>query len=393
MAGLPDYTNNPIQSGNYGQNGDKSMEVALASKMQLVLDQPMTDVDSGLTNRDFEGDFFKIGDSVAIVKPDVNSLTIAFGEIGSDYTTGAITTTPLGKPLVDDTTAGVYYQDKDARLIPQNVSFEKNVLTINKYTKYAFYLSDVTKAEGKWNYESGNLDLVAQELRKRHNLETCQLIVDHNGNTTAVNEVGAIPSIASGTITTTSTSTTTATTSTALDPIVVADGDELYEKVIVPMYAQLYDAGAITADGQITYGSNAQQGKATYGKVYMPTKAYTTLLVSKYLQDRSTVAADEKVETGKLKTIMGLDVAVEPSLNPNAKRHITLEDGAGSDVFVIIAGTRNLVTKAGKVLPPERFRSHKFFADEFHGMEIYGKKVVEPKAACIAFVKIQPKNA
>ena len=383
MAGLPEFANNPVQSGNYGQAGDKSMEVALASKMQLILDQPMTDVDSGLTNRDFEGDFFKIGDSVAIVKPDISTLTICFGEIGG--TGASASTTPVsGKPG---------YNNKDARLIPGNVQFEKNVLTIDKFTKYAFYISDLTEAEGKWNYESGNLDAVAQEIRKRHNLETCQLIVDHNANTAAVTEVGAIPSVASGTVTTTATSTTTATTSTALDPVVVANGDELYEKVILPMYAQLYDAGAITADGQITYGSNAQEGKATYGKIYMPTKAYTTLLISKYLQDRSTVAADEKVKTGELKMVMGLDVAVEPSLNPNAKRHITLADGADSDVFVIIAGTKNLVTKAGKVLPPEKFRSHKFFADEYHGMEIYGKKVVEPKAACIAFVKIQPKNA
>lgn len=380
MAGLPEFANNPVQSGNYGQAGDKSMEVALASKMQLILDQPMTDVDTGLTNRDFEGDFFKIGDTVAIVKPDVSSLTIAFGEIGGTGAS-AVTTPVSGKPG---------YSNKDARLIPSNVSFEKNLLTINKFTKYAFYISDLTEAEGKWNYESGNLDAVAQEIRKRHNLETCQLIVDHNSNTTATTEVGVIPSVASGSVTTTSTSTTTSTTSTALDPIVVKNGDELYEKVIVPMYAQLYDAGAITADGQISYGSNAQQGKQDFGKIYMPTKAYTTLLVSKYLQDRSTVAADEKVKTGQLKMVMGLDVAVEPSLNPNAKRHITLADGADSDTFVIIAGTRNLVTKAGKVLPPEKFRSHDFFADEYHGMEIYGKKVIEPKAGCIAFVKIDP---
>lgn len=392
MAGLPEYSDNPVHAPNYGTQGDQSMEVALSTKMQLILDQPMADVDSGLTNRDFENDFFKIGDTVAIVKPDVNSLTIEFGKanggigpvFGSIGDGTAEVTTPGGKPG---------YSNSDARLLPGNVRFEKNLMTIDKFTKYAFYVSDITKAEGKWNYESGNLDAVAQEIRKRHNLETCQLVVDHNGQAAAVADVGAIPTVASGTVVTTATSTTTNTTSTALDPIVVKNGDELYEKVIVPMYAQLYDAGAITADGQITYGSNSQQSKATYGKIFMPTKAYTTLLLSKYLEDRSTVAADEKVATGKMKMLMGLDVAVEPSLNPNAKRHITLPAAADSNVFVIIAGTRNLVTKAGKVLPPEKFRSHKFFADEYHGMEIYGKKVVEPSAACIAFVKIDPNKA
>lgn len=363
MAGLPNYSDNPIVSGNMGQAGDKSMEVALATKMQLILDQPMADVDTGLTNRDFEGDFFKIGDSVAIVKPDIDSLTIEFGTINEQASPG--------KPLLDASAAGIAanrYHNKDARLIPGNVEFEKSIMTIDKYTKYAFYISDFTEAEGKWNYESGNLDAVAQEIRKRHNLETVQLVVDQ-----AQAASGAIPTVAS---------------STPAAPIEVANGDELYEKVIVPMFATLYDAGAITADGQITYGSNSQEGKSTYGKLYLPTGAYTTLLVSKYLQDRSTVAADEKVATGKLKTVMGLDVAIEPSLNPSAKRHITLPEGTDAGVFAIVAGTRNLVTKAGKVLPPDKFRSHKFFADEYHGVEIYGKKVVEPNAGVVAFVKV-----
>lgn len=371
MAGLPDYSDNPITSGNAGQSGDKSMEVALASKMQLILDQPMADVDSGLTNRDFEGDFFKIGDTVALVKPDISSLAIEFGEIATKNTAN-----PQGKPIVGGAGADAasHYSNKDARLIPTNIEFEKNVLTIDRYAKYAFYVSDFTEAEGKWNYESGNLDAVAQEMRKRHNLETVQMIIDNTSDASA--PFGQI---------------TTVDSSTVDSPITVANGDDVYEKVIVPIFAQLYDAGAITADGQITYGSNAQEGKSTYGCVYVPTKLYTMLLTSKYLQDRSTVAADEKVKTGKVKTIMGLDISIEPSLNPEATRHINLEDDEGTavdDVLVVIAGTRNLVTKAGKVLPPERLRSLKFFADEFHGCELYTKQVVEPKAGAVAFVKL-----
>ena len=362
MAGLPNYSDNPVQSGNIGQAGDKSMEVALATKMQLILDQPMTDVDSGLTNRDFEGDFFKIGDSVALVKPDISSLAIEFGVINTPATPG--------KPVIDASGAHIAantYHNKDARLVPTNVQFEKTVMTINKYTKYAFFISDLTEVEGKWNYESGNLDAVSQEIRKRHNLETVQMVAD---------------AAAAGTINTLGSSITA--------PIEVANGDELYEKVIVPIFARLYDKGAITADGQITYGSNAQQGKSTYGQLFVPTAAYTTLLLSKYLQDRSTVAADEKVATGKVKTIMNLDISIEPSLNPTADRHVTLlnEGEEVTDVVCIVAGTRNLITKAGKVLPPEKFRSHQFFADEYHGMEIYGKEIVEPKAGVCVFVKL-----
>ena len=246
-------------------------------------------------------------------------------------------------------------------MIPGNVAFEKSILTIDKYAKYAFYISDFTKAEGKWNYESGNMDLVAQEMRKKHNLETIQMIVDNAESSADAKEkvetLGSSPTA----------------------PITVANGTELYEKVIVK--------GAITADGQVTYGSNPQQGKQTRGQIFVPTDLYTALLTSKYLQDRSTVGADEKVETGKVKTVMGLDISIEPSLNPDADRHIILSDPA-EGVLCVVAGTKNLITKAGKVLPPDHFRSHKFFAEEYHGVEIYGKKIVEPKAGVCVFVKI-----
>lgn len=367
MAGLPDYESNPVQSENMGQTGDKSMEVALATKMQLILDQPMADVDAGLTNRDFEGDFFKIGDSVALVKPDVSSLAIEFGTVGKGGIVGGTINTQVTPGKGPDGSTG--YANKDARLIPGNVSFEKSILTIDKYAKYAFYISDFTKVEGKWNYESGNLDLVAQEMRKKHNLETIQMIVDNAQS--SVEPKAKVETLGSSPTT----------------PITVANGTELYEKVIVKLFGKLYDKGAITADGQVTYGSNSQQGKQTHGQIFVPTDLYTALLTSKYLQDRSTVGADEKVETGKVKTVMGLDISIEPSLNPDADRHITLS-GSNEGVLCIVAGTKNLITKAGKVLPPDHFRSHKFFAEEYHGVEIYGKKIVEPKAGVCVFVKI-----
>lgn len=363
MAGEP----NPIQSGNFGQQGDKSMEVALATKMQLILDQPMTDVSTGLVNRDFEGEFFKIGDTVAIIKPDISSLNIKFGSINGETGTAG-----RGGQAGYDGVSG--YETKDARLRPSNVTFSKRTMTIDKFTKYAFIISDLTEVEGKWNYESGNLDAVAQEIRKGHNLETLVTVLSDN----------QVPKIGTG-------------TASNPEQLVLSGrklGDAIYEDVIVPMYAQLYDAGAITADGQVTYGSNAQQGKATNACLYVPTKVYTELLISHYLQDRATVAADEKVASGKVKTIMGLDIMIEPSLDAAAERSVKGNDriagvaGLAEDALCIVAGTRNLVTRAGKVLPPDKFRSHKYFADEYHGMEIYHEEVVEPKAGVVAFIKL-----
>lgn len=365
MAGEP----NPIQSGNLGQQGDKSMEVALATKMQLILDQPMTDVSTGLVNRDFEGDFFKIGDTVAIVKPNISSLNIQFGSINGETGTNG-----RGGQAGYDGASG--YNSKDARLRPTNVSFSKRTMTIDKFTKYAFIISDLTEVEGKWNYESGNLDAVAQEIRKRHNRETLVTILN-SANVATPLEQRIKPVLG-----------------TAAAPAAVADGDDIYERVVVPMFAQLYNAGAITADGQVTYGSNSTQSKATHACLYVPTQVYTALLLSHYLQDRATVAADEKVESGRVKTIMGFDIMIEPSLdsNPlNAERNVGGDDGVtglAENTLCIVAGTRNLVTRAGKVLPPDKFRSHKYFADEYHGMEIYHEEVIEPKAGTVAFITL-----
>lgn len=319
--------------------GDQSMEIALATKMQLVLDQPMSDITTKLVNKDFEGDFFKIGDTVSIVKPDIDSITVKLGKLGGGTAT-----------------------DKDNRLTATEVGFEKTTMTIDSYAKYAFIISDITKAEGKWNYESGNLDLAAYKIRRAHNLEVCQLLLDE----AVANRV-------------------------ELKQVTIANGDELYEKVLLDMHTELYDAGAITADGQVTYGSNPQEGKSTAGAIFMPKGAYNMFLTSKYFTDRSTQAADDKVATGNIAKVLGLEVNVEPALAPVAAadgKHVVKADTAGTQ-FVIIAGTRNAVTRAGKVLPPDSFRSHTRFGTEFHGLEIYGQKVATAQAVVVALVTVQ----
>lgn len=339
---------------NVGQ--DPSMEVALATKMQLVLDQPMSDISTKLVNKDFEGDFFKIGDTVSIVKPVPESIAVEIGELN-------------GNVLASNSdNVGEVGKQKDERLVATDASFTKTTLQIDKYAKYAFILSDITKAEGKWNYESGNLDLAAQQMRKMHNVLTAQAIVTDE----AIREQQVTEGLNLG---------------TPAVPIQLANADELYEKILVPMHSALYDRGAITADGQITYGSNPQEGKATKGAMFLPAKAYNCFLTSKYFTDRSTTAADDKVATANVAKVLGLEVNVEPALDPKAKRHVTVA-GIAEDTLIIVAGTSNCVTRANKVLTPDSFRSHTRFGTEFHGLEIFGEKVFTPEAAVVAYIKL-----
>lgn len=330
--------------GNDANNNpnNKSYERALAAKMQLVLDQPTSDITAKLCNNDFEGDFFKTGDTVTIVKPNIDSVEVEIGSL-----TGA------------DSGANL-----DRKLEASDLKFTSQYMTIDKTAKYAFLVSDVNEAEGKWNYESGGLDLAAQKTRRKLNMDMCDLIV----NDAAIQ------------------AQTASTLGTPTAPITVTT-DELYTKVIVPIYAQLFNEGAITADGSYTFGSNSQQSKQTSAGIFMPIEAYTQLLIGKYFTDRSTTAADDKVETANVKQILGMDVAVEPALSTASKRHVTV-NGLAEGAFMVVAGTKNTVTEARKVLPPEKQRSRERFADEYHGMTIFGRKVVSPESAVVAFVKI-----
>ena len=119
----------------------------------------------------------------------------------------------------------------------------------------------------------------------------------------------------------------------------------------------------------------------------MPMEAYTQLLIGKYFTSRSTTAADNKIETANIKQILGMDVAIEPALSPKSAEHVTVS-GLTDGAFMIVAGTKNTVTEAKKVLPPERQRSRDRFADEYHGMTIFGRKVISPESAVVAFVKL-----
>lgn len=364
---------------------DNSFGVQLAAKMQLILDQPMSDMMTGLVNQDYEGEFFKIGDTVQIVKPDIDSVNIRVGDLinPDQYSTAdpkRQTFTLDGEGLsnnpVDDP-ANYEHGVNDARLQVRDLTFEKNELKIDRVSKYAFAVSDFTDVMGKWNYESGGLELAAHKLRKAHNAEIAVTAADNADVASSQNADGL-----------------DAVLGTKAAPVAVANADDLYENIILPMFARLYDKGAITADGQVPFGSNPVEGKSIYGKIYMDTQLYTMLLKSKYFTDRSTEGADEKVKTGKVKTITGLDVAIEPSLRTvgtaaeAANGNRIFINGVAAGTHIIVAGTKNAITRAGKVLPPTSFKSHTRYATEYHGCELYGQKVFEPDALAVAYITV-----
>lgn len=335
-------------------NPDNSYGIKLATQLQLIVDQPMSDIMTKLVNRDFEGDFFKEGDTVQVAKPDPNSVAV---EVGVTRTGGNF----------------------DTKLSAEDIEFaDPLTLTINKSAKYAFLVSQVQKAEGKWTYDSLGLDIAGHNLRKGHNTEICQMLCDDAIASTGGTVAGHVYTLGTPTA-----------------PVTLSTVDDIYTKVALPMYTKLYANGAITASAKVPFGSNPAQKKYDTAGMFIPPVAMEQLLQSKYLTDRSTTQADDKVETATIGKLLGMEVALEPALDPANKDATSVVDnviditGAGAGVFMIVAGTRNCITKANKVLPPTSYESHTRFAMEYHGLEIYAQEIIEPKSAVVAFCKIE----
>lgn len=325
------------KDGTYADYG-----IALASRMDLVLKQPQADVTTFLTNEDFQGDFFDIGDTVKIVRPDPNSVTVTVGDKNSD------------RPAL------------------QELDFEAGVLKIDKSMKYAFQIQDIQDAEGRWNYESGAHDLAAQNMRIKHNINTLQMIVNNKN----VLKLG-----------------------TPAAPIEVTP-DTLYTNVLVPSYVKLRANGAISADGTYSFGSNSEVQHRTRAAIFMPQEGTQLMLTSKWVTDRPTADADDVLRTAGYKEVLGMSIEFEPALSTTADDHVqvlnsdghTLED-MPTGVFAIVIGTNNAVTRAGKVLEPEVMRDPDKFADNYYGLEIFGEKVASPNSVVVAFCKMAAQPA
>lgn len=330
----------PRQIGKDGTYADYG--IALATRMDSVLKQPQADVTTFLTNEDFQGDFFDIGDTVKIVRPDPNSVTVTVGDKNCD------------RPAL------------------QELDFEAGVLKIDKSMKYAFQICDIQDAEGRWNYESGAHDLAAQNMRIKHNINTLQMIVNNKN----VLKLG-----------------------TPAAPIEVTP-DTLYTNVLVPSYVKLRANGAISADGTYSFGSNSEVQHRTRAAIFMPQEGTQLMLTSKWVTDRPTADADDVLRTAGYKEVLGMSIEFEPALSTTADDHVqvlnadghTLED-MPQGVFAIVIGTNNAVTRAGKVLEPEVMRDKDKFADNYYGLEIFGEKVASPNSVVVAFCKMAAQPA
>ena len=308
--------------------------IALADMIQLELGRKCTDVMDQLVNNDFEGDFFRIGDTVQVVSINPNSIKVVQGD------------------------------KNDIRPTLDALEFGTNYMTIDKQQLYGFQIKDLERIEDRWNHESAAHALAARKMREATCLDVLNLIANNKN-------IRCLGTIAN-----------------PINLATVGGGDvgNGVFKLVNRMKAELKKVGAIDQGGQYTFGANKTVQLRGTASLFVPTSIYTELLSSQYV--RHDDVTEDVIRNGKYEKIGGFLLNEAPELEDDNVSDIHVDFVDGQSFGLIIMGTKNLVTRAGKVLPPEKLRDQVHFADNYYGREIYGEMVACPEAAIIAIVTI-----
>lgn len=308
--------------------------IALADMIQLELGRKCTDVMDQLVNDDFQGDFFRLGDTVQVVSIDPNSIKVVEGD------------------------------KNDLRPTLDKLAFGMNLMTIDKKREFAFQIKDLERIEDKWNHESAAHAIAARKMREANCLSVLNLIANNKN-------IRCLGTIAS-----------------PINLATVGGGDVGHGvfKLVNRMKAELKKIGAIDQGGQYTFGANKTVQLRGTASLFVPTSIYTELLSSQYV--RHDDVTEDVIREGKYEKIGSFLLNEAPELEDDGVSDVHVDFVEGQSYGLIIMGTKNLVTRAGKVLPPEKMRDYVHYADNYYGREIYGQMVACPEAAIIAIVAI-----
>lgn len=334
------------QDGTYGVDFAQQEAIALASKMQLELEVKSTDVLDQLVNKDFEGDFFNIGDTVKVVSIDPNSIKVFDGD------------------------------KNDMRPKLDHLAFGQNTMTIDRIKGTAFQIKDLDRLEDRWNHESAAHALAARQLRRFACLDVLNLITDitMTGTTITGTKVGLIGTFANPAVDLSDASLTPE-----------QKGNSIY-RLLNAMKQYLNTTGAVNGEAY-SYGTNPTVEYRGTASLFVPPSVHTALLNAQYV--RYDDVTEDVIKNGKYEKIAGLLLNSTPELDGTYATHVkALDIPTEGDFGIIILGTKNTVTRAGKVLPPEKMRDYTKFADNYYAREIYGRMIACPEACVMAIIKL-----
>ena len=311
--------------------------IALADMMQLELGRKTTDVLDQLTNTDFQGDFFRIGDTVQVVGVNPNSIKVVEGD------------------------------KDDLRPTLNRLAFTMNTMTIDKERKFGFQIKDLERIEDKWNHESAAHALAARKMREADARGVLELIATND----KIRVIGL---------------------NTPIDLATVGGGSVATGmfKLVNRMKSELKKVGALDQAGQYTFGANKTVPLRGTASLFLAPTLYRELLNSQVT--RVDDVMEDVIKDGKYEKYLGFLLNEAPELDPTEPTALAaltaIQPAAPSTtkVGLVIMGTKNAVTRANKVLPPEKMRDYVHFADNYYGREIYGQMVACADAVIVARV-------
>lgn len=359
--------------GVYGTNNFAPQEhTMLTDKLAIALGEKLADVQDQLVNNDYEKKFFEWGDTVKIVAIDPNSVKIEARNFKSAV-----------RPMLGD------------------IDFSMTTMTIDKSLAYGFKIDDLTKIEELWNRESAYTDIAARKMRETHNLLTLDLILSN----------ADIPSIGKDNMDSSAHTVVIPKnifTNENTDP--ASPANELF-RIVNAISMQLERTGATDRDGAYSFGSNGQAELRTNAGLFIAPELKLELLNKQYL--RVDDVTEGVIKEGKYEKFGGFILNQANELSTTSEKccpqlvklrdYLQKHDSSGNAVgtagtgsvlalgdhlAAIVVGTKNLVTRASRVLPIEKIRSEVERATKYDCMEIYGEMVAVPQAGVVVICKL-----
>lgn len=289
-------------------------------------------------NREWEGEIRNFGDTVRIALPDPAAVTIGDAVVGN----------------TDDNRGTDRVQIPE--LVYGTTKSKETTLTIDKAKYFSLRFTDIDTAQSQFNILEGYAGVAMQKLG------------DEKDKEVMVEVIKAVKDIAENAI------------GTPAAPQTVTK-DNIYDTV-VDMQVALQNAGYLNADGFYAFKGNQEETEYLQAVLTVTPKIYGLMLKSTQLT-HPTAAGDQVIERGKKGMMGGFEIDVNTVLKGITSTEVT---GLAENADIAIAATKMCCTYANQITKVEKMRDPQQFADLVRGLELYGYKVIHPKAAVVAFL-------
>lgn len=292
-------------------------------------------------NREWEGEIRNFGDVVRIALPDPTTVAIGDAVVGDADNDGGVGTARVQIPEL------TYGATKS----------KETTLTIDKAKYFSLRFTDIDTAQSQFDILNGYGAVAMQKLGDEKDKQVMVAVIN------AVKDI---------------------TENTIGDPELPAEVDktDIYDRV-VDMQVALQTAGYLNADGFYSFKGNNEETEYLQAVLTVTPKIYGMMLKSSQLT-HPTAAGDQVIERGKKGMMGGFEIDVNTVLTKVTEADVT---GLAEGTEIAIAATKMCCTYANQITKVEKLRDQTQFADLIRGLELYGFKVIHPKAACVAFLK------